>query len=431
MRVILTSTILGILLGVAVGFGVGKFHAGQMAWNVGLETKANETFANPGGAANGAESKDAVAATNGADAKSKKTPRAKVVGDDSFDFGIIEKNPSTEKGEHPFYIENVGDGDLELTEGAKGCFCTTFTISKKTLKPGERATVLFKWDGARSGGVFNQGVMILTNDPEKKEIVFAVKGLYTSPVIAIPSELAFNNANSTSETTRTFRLFGFERNEDGSPLDLVVESSELSDPERFTVEITKDSVENMTEEEKNNRLVSLATSVYNGSVTMKTGMTQGAFRELLRLRVNSPKTPIVEVPIHGSVMSRDVKVLGPLYDDKTSGSLRIDNVAKSKGAKTNLRLFIFEPIPANKDTIFVKSVRPDWIKVDLTYPDEELQRATNVRQIEAAISIPPGSPEGAFMGPGKDQFGEIVFQVGADSETAQTIVVPVRFAVVQ
>ena len=425
MRVILSSVVLGLLLGVVVGFGVGKFHAAQFPWNVELENRANDLFAEADQA-----SADAADPANASDSNGKKTPRAKV-GEDSFDFGIIEKNPSTEKGEHPFYIENVGDGDLELAEGAKGCFCTSFTISKKTLKPGEKATVLFKWDGARSGGVFNQGVMILTNDPNNKEIVFSVRGLYTSPVIAIPSELAFNNANSTSETTRTFRLFGFEHDENGNPFELAVENAELSDPERFTVEITKDSVENMTEEEKSNKLVHLATSVYNGSVTMKAGMTQGAFRELLRLRVNSPKTPIVEVPIHGSVMSHEIKVLGPLFDDKTSGTLRIDNVEKNKGAKTNLRLLVFEPIPVNKDTVFVKSVRPDWIKVDFTYPDEELQRVSKIRQIEANISIPPGSPEGAFMGPGKDQFGEIVFQVGVDEENAQTVVVPVRFAIVQ
>ena len=58
-----------------------------------------------------------------------------------------------------------------------------------------------------------------------------------------------------------------------------------------------------------------------------------------------------------------------------------------------------------------------------------MQRVSKVRQIEATVSIPANSPEGAFMGPGKDQFGEIVFQVGVDEENAQTVVVPVRFAV--
>lgn len=419
MRVILSSIIIGVVLGVAIGFGAGTFHAAQYPWNPELEVRNGE-FArddqnNPG--------------TEKDEEPTGKQPRAKV-DEVAYDFGIIEKNPSTEKGEHPFYIENVGDADLTLADGGKGCFCTTFTISRTTLKPGEKATVLFKWDGARSGGVFNQGVRVLTNDPKMKEIVFAVKGLYTAPVVSQPSELAFNNATATSSSTRTFRLFGFERNDDGSPLDLQIEGTELSDPEHFTVELTKDDVANMTDEEKSNRLLQLATSVYNGSVVMGTGMPQGSFQELLRLRLNSPKTPIVEIPIRGSVMGREIKVLGPLYDDKSSGLLRLDDVPQGAGKTTTLRLFVFEPIPVNSETVFVKSARPDWIKVDFAYPDEELQRVSKARQIEATIEIPAGSPQGAFMGPGKDQYGEIVFQIGKDDETAQLVVVPVRFAVV-
>ena len=58
-----------------------------------------------------------------------------------------------------------------------------------------------------------------------------------------------------------------------------------------------------------------------------------------------------------------------------------------------------------------------------------LQKQTKVRQVEVDVEVPAGSPQGAFMGPGKDQLGEIVFQIGEDEETAQTVVVPVRFAV--
>ncbi len=419
MRVILSSIVVGVVVGVVVGWGVGKFHAAQFPWNPALE-------ANRGKAVSEIPAPDPnlTAAT----AEKKKEPRVKV-DEIAYDFGIIEKNPSTEKGEHPFYIENVGEADLTLADGGKGCFCTSFTISKSTVKPGEKATVLFKWDGARSGGVFNQGVRVLTNDPKMREVTFAVKGLYTAPVISLPSELAFNNSTATSETMRTFRLYGFERNDDDSPFDLLIEAAELSDPEHFEVEIVKDDVANMSDEEKNNRLLQLTTSVYNGTVKLKTGMPQGSFQEQLRLRLNSSKTPFIEIPIHGTIMGQEIKVLGPLYDDKESGVLRIDNVEKNKGKSTNLRLLVFEPIPVNSETVFVKSVRPDWIKVDFEYPDEELQRATKVRQIGVNIEVPAGSPEGAFMGPGKDQYGEIVFQIGADEANAQKVVVPVRFAV--
>lgn len=423
MRAILPAVVVGVILGVAVGFGVGKFQASMYSsWSPDKEINKGKEFAAVG------KSDPAESASTAAVDGAKKEPRVKV-DEVAFDFGILEKNPSTEKGEHPFYIENVGDADLTLADGGKGCFCTTFTISKSTVKPGEKATVLFKWDGARSGGVFNQGVRVLTNDPNMKEITFAVKGLYTSPVISMPSELAFNNASTSSETTRTFRLFGFERNDDDTPLDLEILETELSDPAHFELQLTKDAVENMTEEEKNNRLLQFATSVYNGSVTLKTGMPQGAFQELLRLRLNSPKTPVVEIPMHGSIMGREIKVLGPLFDDKESGMLRLDSVAQKQGKSTSLRLLIFEAIPCNEKTVFVKSVRPDWINVSFDYPDEELQRATKVRQIGATIEVPAGSPQGAFMGPGKDQLGEIVLQIGEDEETAQNVVIPVRFAV--
>ena len=270
---------------------------------------------------------------------------------------------------------------------------------------------------------------VLTNDPNAKEITFSVKGLYTAPVVTAPSELAFNNATKSSETMRTFRMYGFERNPDGTPFALKVESLELSDPEHFEVELEEDDVANMTEEEKGNRLFSLATSVFNGKVTMKPGMPQGSFQEILRIRLNSEKTPILETPIHGAIMGSEVKVLGPLYDDKNSGALRLDSIRQDQGKKTNLRFLIFDPIDVNEKSVFVKSVRPDWINVSFTYPDAELQKQTKVRQVEVDVEVPAGSPQGAFMGPGKDQLGEIVFQIGEDEETAQTVVVPVRFAV--
>ena len=421
MRVILTAILSGILLGVAVGAGIGFYSADSMPWTPELEINRGREFVQN-------EEQGTNSETNASDPM-KKAPRVKV-DEVSYDFGIIEKNPSTEKGEHPFYIENVGNADLSLADGGKGCFCTTFSISKTTVKPGDKAEILFKWDGARSGGVFNQGVRVLTNDPKAKEITFSVKGLYTAPVVTAPSELAFNNATKSSETMRTFRMYGFERNPDGTPFALKVESLELSDPEHFEVELEEDDVANLTEEEKENRLFSLATSVFNGKVTMKPGMPQGSFQEILRIRLNSEKTPILETPIHGAIMGSEVKVLGPLYDDKNSGALRLDSIRQEQGKKTNLRFLIFDPIDVNEKSVFVKSVRPDWINVSFTYPDAELQKQTKVRQVEVDVEVPAGSPQGAFMGPGKDQLGEIVFQIGEDEETAQTVVVPVRFAVV-
>lgn len=429
MRVFLTTIVVGILLGLGVGYGIGEFQAKRMSWDPSLEINKGVELAklgkdSPTGSAS--EKKQADKSSG----KSGKQPKVKVDETD-FDFGIVEKNPANEKGEHPFYIENVGNADMTLADGGKGCFCTEFTISKSILRPGEKAKVLFKWDGARSGGVFSQGIRVLTNDPERKEITFAVRGLYTSPVICDVGELTFHNASSTTETSRAFRVMGFEKNEDGTAFPLKIESVEISDPDHFEVDLRQDDLANLTEDDLKSKLYMQTQNLFQGVVTMKTGMPQGAFQELIRVRTNSPKMPVLEISLTGQITSNAIKISGPLFDDKLSGQLRLDNIPSSVGKKTSVRLTIFDKISANENTIKVKSVRPDWINVKLTYPPEELQKASPIRMVEAEVDIPAGSPQGAFMGPEKEQLGEIVIAVGEMEETAQDVVIPVRFAVVQ
>ncbi len=425
MRVFIATVIVGILLGLGVGFALGHAKSNTMSWDVSKEVNVGTVIAQAGNeSAEEQASKPKSKKTN----KRGKQPKVKV-DEVLFDFGIIEKNPSTEKGEHPFYIENVGTADMTLADGGKGCFCTEFTISKSTIKPGEKATVLFKWDGARSGGVFNQGIRVLTNDPDRKEVMFAVKGLYTSPVICDVGEITFPNATSTQESSRSFRIMGFEKNDDGSPFPLEITDIELSNPDFFEVTLNRDTLDHLTPEDRKSKLYAETQNLFQGSVTMKTGMPQGAFQELMRLRTNSPKMPFLEVIISGQISGNAIRITGAQYDDKTSGQLRLDNVSAATGARSSIRMMIFDKLICNESTVKVKSIRPDWLKVKLTYPPEELQKASPIRLIEAEIEVPAGSPQGAFTGPEKEQLGEIVFSVGETDETSQEVVVPVRFAV--
>ncbi|MDO5310191.1 MAG: DUF1573 domain-containing protein [Planctomycetia bacterium] len=419
MRSLIVSIFFGAFLGALVGLGVGAARSAHVAWTPELEANRGELYA---------QLEEPSAQSSESSAPDGKQPRVKVE-EELFDFGIMEKNPSTEKGEHAFYIENVGDADMTLADGGKGCFCTDFTISKSTLRPGEKATILFKWDGARSGGVFNQGIRVLTNDPAKKELTFIVKGLYTSPIISDPPEVYFNNVSASSEASRPLRVMGFERNDDGSPFDLQIEAIEVSDPEHFEVTLEHDSLDNLTEKDKKSSLLSETANLFTGNVTMKPGMSQGAFRELIRLRTNSPKTPIYEIHLNGQIAGSTIKVTGNLYDTRTDGQLRIDKVQQSVGTSTTLRMTVQDSVIMNEQTAYVKSVRPDWLQVKMNYPPEELQKVSKIRLIDIEVQIPPGSPEGAFMGPEKEKLGEIVFVVGDSEETRQEIVIPVRFAV--
>ncbi len=424
MRVFLTTIVVGILLGLGVGYGIGKFQSQKMSWSPSLEVNKGVELSQVGKQDPDDVKKQDLANKD----KRGKQPKVKVDETD-FDFGIIEKNPSTEKGEHAFYIENVGTADMTLADGGKGCFCTEFTISKSTLRPGEKAKVNFMWDGARSGGVFSQGIRVLTNDPDRKEVTFAVRGLYTAPIVCDVGEITFHNASATLETSRSFRVMGFEKNEDGTPFALKIEDVEVTDPEHFVVDLRQDDLANLTDADRKSKLYMQTQNLFQGLVTMKTGMPQGSFQERIRIRTNSPKMPIVEISLVGQIAGNAIKVSGALYDDKTTGQLRMDNVSTAVGKKTNVRLTIFDKIPANENTIKVKSIRPDWIGVNLKYPPEELQKTSPIRMVEAEIEIPAGSPQGAFMGPDKEQLGEIVISVGETTESAQDVVIPVRFAV--
>ncbi len=425
MRGFFATVLGGIISGLVLGFVIGKFQASQFAWTPDREINKGTAITSDGSAEK--EEKSESEETSIAE-KTRKSPRVKI-DEEVFDFGIIEKNPSSERGEHPFYIENVGNADMTLADGGKGCFCTEFTISKTLLKPGEKATVLFKWDGARSGGVFNQGIRVLTNDPKRHEVTFAVKGLYTSPIISDPNEITFQNAPTASDSSRAFRILGFEKNEDGTPFDLQITEIELSDPERFSVELQKSDLAELTEEDLKHKLFAQTTSLFSGVLTMKAGMPQGAFQELLRVRTNSPKMPILETTITGQIAGAGVRIAGPLYNAKTTGQLMLGTAPRSLGKTTTLRLTIFDKIPANADTVKVKSVRPDWLKVSLTYPDEELQKSSPIRLVEATVEVPVGSPQGAFTGPEKEKLGEIVFSVGVSEDSIQEVNVPVSFAV--
>ncbi|MBQ6826824.1 MAG: DUF1573 domain-containing protein [Thermoguttaceae bacterium] len=420
MRAIVATVLCGAVLGVGLGVGIGKFKSHSRFWTPQMEINSTVKAAANAVAASGSGADACVDCQHG--------PRVEVL-ETSFDFGILEKSAANEKGEHPFKIKNVGDETLTLADGGKGCFCTEFEISHKSLRPGESATILFKWDAARSGGVFNQGVRVLTNDPQKPEVDFAVRGLYTAPIVCEPNEISFQNASAATETTRSFRLFGFEHNDDGTPFPLEILGVDVADSARLDFQIEKLDLAELTDKERAHNLFSNTTNLFKGVATLKPGMPQGAFQEIVRVRTNSPKTPVLEIVVGGQVSGASVRLSGRHYD-KGTGYLVLNSVSTRDTTESQLRLTILDKIKADAETVRVKSARPAWLEVDFVYPPEELQNsAAPVRMVDATVRVPAGSPQGSFMGPSKEQLGEIVFAVGETPETTQEIVLPVRFAV--
>ena len=95
MRAFLATVVVGILLGLGSGYAIGKFQASLMPWDPSLEINKGVELAKVGQET--PDNKDGTAKGKGAAAESQS-------GRGLYDFGIVEKDPSSEKGEHKFIL---------------------------------------------------------------------------------------------------------------------------------------------------------------------------------------------------------------------------------------------------------------------------------------------------------------------------------------
>ena len=343
-----------------------------------------------------------------------------------YDFGVMELNEETRTGSHDFTIVNKGNETLKLKEKDKSCFCTDFSIANHSVPPGESTTCTVTWDGHNSGGEFKQTVVISTNDPQSPEFFFNVRGLYTSPIICSPNHISLNGVSSAEPLTRSFHILGLGVDDQGNPFDCQFSEITVSDPDHFEVTVEKGSLDEMTDSEKQSKVLSSATSLFNGTLTEKPGLSIGSFQELVRFKTNHPKLPYMELMVEGQVAG-SVNISGQKYDKHNTGQLVIGTVSSRDTTVETIRLDINDPLlVANAETVKVASKRPEWLQVELTFPEADVPLP--VKMIPVTITIPAGSPQENYGGPDLAQTGEIVFAIG-EGEKTQNVVLPVNFSV--
>ncbi len=97
---------------------------------------------------------------------------------------------------HAFVIRNEGDADLLMKTGKATCKCTTFSVEKDVLKPGEETKLVINWHGGPSPDrAFSHGGPLYTNDPKNKEVMFTVKGAIEMPVEMLPQIWSMGNVS--------------------------------------------------------------------------------------------------------------------------------------------------------------------------------------------------------------------------------------------
>lgn len=120
------------------------------------------------------------------------------------DFGI---KPRFTKGSHTFEIHNEGDAPLELEQGPSSCSCTLLGLEQSTIPPGGSASIELDWDLKFKSGPFLQNAVVYTNDPDRKEIAFEVKGLIETRLGLTDDNVTFTALSSDGPQMKEVLLY--------------------------------------------------------------------------------------------------------------------------------------------------------------------------------------------------------------------------------
>jgi hypothetical protein len=103
----------------------------------------------------------------------------------TFDFGKVK--PSSENTA-VFSYTNVGDKPLKIKNLHKCCGAAV-TLDKEQLAPGETGTLTAKYSVGKGTGVFTRAISFSTNDPQKQQMNFTIKGEVTQTLQWSPDTL--------------------------------------------------------------------------------------------------------------------------------------------------------------------------------------------------------------------------------------------------
>ncbi|MEW4565159.1 DUF1573 domain-containing protein [Bremerella sp. JC770] len=137
------------------------------------------------------------------DAQKISNPRA-VVEETVHNFGVL---PRFTQSHHEFIIRNEGQAPLKLKQGPSSCSCTILGIDTSEIAPNESAKIRLEWTLKFKEGPFHQSATILTNDPDNKEITFAVKGLTETRLGLSEPSVTFSAMSHGDELVRDVLLY--------------------------------------------------------------------------------------------------------------------------------------------------------------------------------------------------------------------------------
>jgi len=384
------------LVGIATAWAINQYRYGNSSQFGPLGTHSNLTV-------------DTAAKYLESLTPSAGSPKITVVdGETTHDFGIMSPG---DQGEHTFKIENQGLSDLTLRLGASTCKCTIGSLERESIPPGESTSVKLNWTIESDDTSFSQSAQILTNDPTKLALTFAIVGKVVRDVDVVPETWTFGEVAAGE----SFEISGTLYNFMDSDIDLVeptFSDSKMTELAEFTVEPFAPTPEN-------DGVRASARQGFHILAKVGPGMRQGSlspklivgFHELdpngdrpSNSAKKSDQALNVLVPIDG-------RIIGPLsmiLNEKIrefSGAYVFDLGRIRKNDSLTTKAFIvFKGAQRDNTTLRIGEVFPDGvIKATLGEP----KGSGPTKLFPLTIELIPGSESVERNGLSKDDYGTI------------------------
>ena len=113
----------------------------------------------------------------------------------SYDFGTVAQGAVVT---HEFPIKNSGTADLVIQRIAPSCGCTATSIPANVIKPGVTEKVKVSFDTSGFFGRKTKTVLVVTNDLDSPEKVFALTGSITAGYTVEPTKVEFGDISSAT-----------------------------------------------------------------------------------------------------------------------------------------------------------------------------------------------------------------------------------------
>ncbi len=389
VKVVIISLFLGVLLGMGVGllrfYAWGQTHADLAANLVPVQDVSPETLA-------------------------VKIPAVEV--DGVKDFGYLPEGKT--EASHDFVVQNTGTGVLQLQEISSSCQCTVASLPKKELGPGESMKVRVKVSLHGTSGDFHETVTFFTNDPKKPEIQLQVRGIITVPVWVDALEVNVGRILENAPGYASVCVY------DRAPEPVEVTDIRFRDTELAaffeakTQALTEEDVKKADEE------ASHGTKIL---ITVKPGLPQGAFQQVMLIRTSSPDQKDLRVRIHG-IVGNQITIFGRGWNED-AGTLTLENIPR--GTELTRKLMIHARGADFAAYHFsLKDVFPAFVNVEVSPP--RIMEGTDISVTELTITIPADAPECNYLTGSFQEMGYIVLETGKEEPPLR---IYLRFMVIQ